>query len=77
MWPSVTGLFHLALHFHGSSKKIHHGSMYQYFYFYGQITFPYMDFHVFFIHSFIDRHLGCLDLSLIMNNAAINTYTYV
>lgn len=29
-------------------------------------------YHIFFIHSFIDGHLGCFYISAIINNAVIN-----
>ena len=29
--------------------------------------------HVFFIHSFVDGHLGCLYVFAIVKNAAVNT----
>lgn len=50
-------------------------SMNQYFIsFYCQIIFCCMAYHILFIHSPVDRNLGCFHFLPIMNNAAVKTH---
>ena len=46
-------------------------------FFHGWVVFHCMYYHIFFIHSFADRHLGCFHVPTIVNSAAMNTGIHV
>jgi len=64
---SLTGLFHLALYSPAPSTLLEMAR----FHFYGWIIFHCI-YHIFFIYSSIDGHLGYFHNLAIVNNAAIN-----
>ena len=70
MWSFVTGFFHLAYYFRGSSMSSHRSELHCFLWLnqyptYGKIMF-------FLSHSSVDGHLDCFHLLAIVNSAFIN-----
>ena len=47
------------------------------FFFYDWVVFCLYIYHIFFIHSSVDGHLGCLHVLAIVNSAAVNIEVHV
>ena len=47
------------------------------FFFYGWVVFIVYIYHIFFIHSFVDRHFGYLSVLAIVNSAAVSIGVHV
>jgi len=70
MWSFVTGFFHLAYYFRGSSMSSHGSELHSFlwlnqYHMYGKIMFCLS-------HSSVDGHLDCFHLLAIVNSAFIN-----
>ena len=72
MWSCISGFFHLAC-FQGLSTLQHVSELSS---FYCQIMFHCV-YHILFIRSSVDGHLGCFYFLPVMNNTAVNIHVFM